>query len=111
MYEKEGMNFFLYNAKSTTKGITEIYFCDGTLYPLVTVSESNEKAKLFIDNNISQIGLKVATMSSNEFITREEFVKKLSDDTVIDKPKVYYPTVDELQIEHNKIKAECDVGI
>jgi hypothetical protein len=68
------MSFFLYNAKSTTKGICEIYL-NSEPYPLVGVSKSNEKAKLWLSYNLSRVKDKLSTMSLTDTITREDYVK------------------------------------
>lgn len=113
VYEIEGLSFFLYNAKSTTLGLCEVYFNDGVHYPLINVLESNEKAKLWIDANIVQIKLKMLSMASMEFITRDEFTKSIVKTKQKENINYEYPTIEELQLMHNKIimetKNELDI--
>jgi hypothetical protein len=107
VYELEGLTFFLYNAKSTTKGITEIYLF-AEPYMLLKVAESNEKAKLWITNNITRVKQRLMSVGNLETITREEWDKmnkpKKKKDT---EAKASIPTVEELQDIHNEFIKEC----
>ena len=111
VYEIGGVSFFLYNTKTSTKGNSEIYYIDNNIYPLIAVAHSNEKAKLWIDSNINLIKMKIATIGSMEIVTREIFDKATSAKDNSSSSKYYYPTLEELQVQHNKIKEECSVEL
>ena len=102
--EVEDLSFYLYNTKSNTKGNCEIYLMSEP-YPLIKVSESNEKAKLWLSNNIIRVKAKLATMSISDTITRDEFIKNdKPEDEVIGNSL----TIEECQAMHNKIKEEIN---
>jgi len=97
-------SFFLYNAKSTTRGLCEVYLNEEP-YPLIMVSESNEKAKKFIQSNFAKIQDRIASTAFTETITREEFCKPIKVDKEVRRDS-NYPTVAEMQKIHNKIIEE-----
>lgn len=97
--EIEGLSFFLYNTKASTKGLTEIYLLLEP-YPLINIAQSNEKAKLWISNNISQIKDKMLTMDLYELVSREEFMKKKPVEEVKEKHGI---TLEECQRLHQDV--------
>ena len=108
IYEIEGLSFYLYNAKSTTKGITEIYYIDGNKYPLIAVAESNEKAKLWLNSSITRVRAKLLDLAMRTLVDRSEFVKTNKEENIVIK-KETMPTVEELQSMHNRIINEVDI--
>ena len=107
VFEEGDLTFFLYNAKSTTKGLCEIYLF-AEPYMLLKVAENNEKAKLWISNNISRIKKRLMSLGSLETITRDEHDKLYKDKCTKNvEVKSSYPSIAELQDIHNRIKNEC----
>lgn len=105
VFTLDGLDFFLYNTKSSTKGTTEIYYIDGNIYPLITVAYSNEKAKLWLRNSITRVKAKIALLDTSDIIDRDKFVKIDKTDKKEDKG-LHYPTLEEFQAMHNKIIKE-----
>ena len=111
VFEEGHLTFFLYNAKSTTKGLCEIYLF-AEPYMLLKVAENNEKAKLWISNNISRIKKRLMSLGSLETITRDKWDKlhkpvKNKDGDKQDS----MPTVEELQdIQNEFIKESRCLG-
>jgi hypothetical protein len=104
--ELDDLSFFLYNAKSTTKGTCEIYL-NKEPYPLINVAMNNEKAKLWLKDNLTRVKEKVSSLACIEFISREEFVKiKKPEKDTVNTNKIHYPTPEECQEMFNKHKKE-----
>ena len=105
-FELDGLKFSLLNNDST-KGLCEIYLF-AEPYMLLKVAENNEKAKLWISNNISRIKKRLISIGSLETITRDEYDKLYKDKCTKNvEVKSSYPSVAELQDIHNRIKNEC----
>lgn len=100
--EIEGLSFFLYNTKTSTKGLTEIYLASEP-YPLITIARSNNIAKLWLESNMNRIKAKLVNMSKYELISREEYLKAKPEDK---KDGIDTNTVEDYQIMHNKIMME-----
>jgi hypothetical protein len=100
-------SFFLYNNKTNTKNLTEVYYCEEP-YVLLNVSESNEKAKKWIQSNFGRIQDKIASTELTDTVTRDEYDKWYKDkNTNKVKVKSNFPSVEELEDMHNRIKNEC----
>jgi hypothetical protein len=100
-------SFFLYNNKTNTKNLTEVYYGEEP-YVLLNVSESNEKAKKWIQSNFGRIQDKIASTELTDTITRDEYDKWYKNkNTKKIEVKHSYPSVAELQDIHNRIKNEC----
>jgi hypothetical protein len=100
-------SFFLYNNKTNTKNTTEVYYNEEP-YVLLKVSESNEKAKKWIQSNFGRVQDKIASTELTDTITRDEYDKWYKDkSTKKAEVKSIYPSVEELQDIHNRIKNEC----
>jgi hypothetical protein len=100
--------FFLYNNKTNTKNLTEVYYGGEEPYILLNVSESNEKAKKWIQINFSRVQDIIASTELTDTITRDDYDKWYKDkNTNKVKVKSNFPSVAELQDIHNRIKNEC----
>jgi hypothetical protein len=99
-------SFFLYT-NGSTGNLTEIYLYEEP-YVLLNVSESNEKAKKWIQSNFGRIQDKIASTELTDIITRDEYDKWYKNkNTKKVEVKHSYPSVAELQDIHNRIKNEC----
>jgi outer membrane biosynthesis protein TonB len=100
-------SFFLYNNKTNTKNLTEVYYGEEPCV-LLKVSESNEKAKKWIQSNFGRIQEKIASTELTDTITRDEYDKWYKNkNTKKIEVKHSYPSVAELQDIHNRIKNDC----
>ena len=104
MYEIDDMSFFLYSAKSTTKGLCEVYV-NKEPYILLKVLEDTPQAKMWLMINIDRIKERLASVCIDETITRDEHLASFKVEKV-EKQSKNILTLEECQEAHNRFIQE-----